>query len=333
MNTNNATAKYTIPLVINSEQSIQPKGITIFDSIIGQPEAIKKLKFFVGSNSINTPIPTMLFTGSQGLGKSFMADKVSCAIGSELITINCGTIETSEDFIEGVLINKVAGYIPKTLLLDEAHELSSEITTSLLTLLNPNDSNVNKLCYKQWIIEFDFSKINVILATTDAHRIFRPLLNRCEEVYFNLYSHEDLYAILKNYLPGITLNCSPDELSYACRGRARDAYSLAQNISRYCTMNKTKTFNDKAWGTVKDIFGVHYLGLKTQEVDLLKIISESEPISLTNLAVKMGLNTSNVESEIEIRPRELGLIENAARGRVLTSIGHNYVARAKNVEK
>jgi len=328
MNTNEdkVTDKYTIPLVMSQdEQSNKAKGTAVFDSIIGQEEVIKKLKFFVGSNSSKTGMPNLLFSGSAGLGKSFMAEKVASALGRELVEINCATIETAEDFIEGVLIKKVSGFSPKTILLDEAHELSNDITTNLLTLINPNPSNVNRLSYKNWYIEYDFTKLNIILATTDAHKIFRPLLNRCVEVYFRLYSHEELYAILENYLPGISLKCNEEELAYAARGRARDAFLLSQNISRYCEMNKTEVFNNNAWNQIRDIFGIHAFGLKTQEVELLKIIKEDAPISLSNLAVKMGVNTSNIESEIEIRPRELGLIDNGGRGRILTDKGEKYL--------
>lgn len=326
MNTDNDRLnKFTIPLVLDRDQIVDPAGIKVFDSIIGQEEVIRKLKFFVGSHSAKTPCPTLLFSGSQGLGKSFMAQKVAQALGRELVEINSGTIETADDFIEGILINKVAGYAPKTLLLDEAHTLSPEIMTNLLTLLNPTPTNINRLAYKNWYIEYDFSKLNVVLATTDAHRIFKPLLNRCVEIYFNLYSFKELYAILKSYLPGISLRCNPVALAYACRGRARDAYLLSQNISRYCVMNKTKLFDKEAWNNIKSIFGIHTCGLKSQEVELLRIIAENAPISLTNLAVKMGLNTSNIESEIEIRPRELGFIDNESRGRVLTDQGKTYL--------
>ena len=330
MNTiNDQLNKYTLTLVMDHESRlIDPKGIEVFDPIIGQKETIKKLRFFVGSHSTKTPCPTLLFTGSQGLGKTFMAKKVADALGRELIEVNSGAMETIDDFIEGVLINRVSGFTPKTILLDEAHEISPDITTNLLTLLNPTSTNINKLAYKNWNVEYDFSKLNVILATTDAHKIFRPLLNRCVEIYFSLYSHEELYAILTNYLPGISICCNPDEIAYACRGRARDAYLLSQNISRYCVMNKTSIFGNKAWDNVKEIFGLHPCGLKTQEVELLKIVAEEGPISLTNLSVKMGLNTSNVESEIEIRPRELGFIDNAARGRILTEKGREYLRKA-----
>jgi Holliday junction resolvasome RuvABC ATP-dependent DNA helicase subunit len=232
-----------------------------------------------------------------------------------------------QDLVEGVLIGKVAGDTPKTILMDEAQKLSTEVTTGLLTLLNPNATNKNVLAYKNWLVEYNFARINMIFATTDAYKIFRPLVNRCEEVYFHIYTNKELFDILSMYLPGIKIVCDKTDIAYACRGRARDAFLLAQKIQRYCNKEGIKVFAKDDWNEVKDIFGIHPLGLKTEEVTLLKIISESEQISSTNLAVRMGVNVQNIESEIEIRPRELGLIESGTRGRILTDKGVEYLKK------
>lgn len=325
MNTNNET-RYVLPLVT---QDVAVKSSASFKRIIGQIEARRKLVFFVDSHSKSTPTPTFLFTGSQGLGKTYMAQKMADSLGRELIEINCATIETSEDFIEGVLIGKVSGDVPKTILLDEAHMLSPEITNILLTLLNPNDTNKNFLLYKNWLIEYDLARINVIFATTDAHRIFSPLLDRCEEIYFSLYSNKELFDMLCFYLPGIKVICDKEDIAYACRGRARDTFRLSKKIQRYCTMKDIKSFGNNDWNEIKNIFGIHPYGLKTEEVNLLKIIGESEQISSANLAIRMGVNVQNIESEIEVRSRELGFIESGTRGRSLTEKGKIYLKVAK----
>ena len=319
--------KYVFPLV--TEDTSIVKGSALFGNVIGQSESRKKLSFFVDSHSKSTPFPTMLFGGSQGLGKSFMSQKVADSLGRELIEVNCATIMSSKDFVEGILIKKVAGGLPKTILMDEAHVLSTDITTDLLTLLNPNKSNKNYLSYNNWNIEYDFARINMIFATTDTHKMFKPLVNRCEEIYFYLYSNEELFNILCHYLPDIKVICDKEDIAFACRARARDAYLLSQKIQRYCTMYKLNTFGNKGWKDIKDVFSIHHLGLKTEEVSLLKVIGIAGQISSSNLAVKLGVNVSNIESEIEVRPRELGLIENGTRGRRLTDEGKKYMEMVK----
>ena len=314
--------QYVLPLI---EGKSNATDMSVFKGIVGQKEAIKKLGFFVSSHSENTPFPTMLFTGSQGLGKSFMSAKIAEALGRDLVEVNCGTIEKSSDFVEKVLLDQVGGNKGKVLLLDEAHQLSPDITTLLLTLLNPNQDNKNYITYKSWMLEYDFSKITTILATTDAHKIFKPLLNRCVEIYYHLYDNKELFRILKQYLKGIKITADPTDLAYACRGRARDAFILSQNIQRYCVMNETNELTEEGWEDLREIFSIHVRGLNSSEIELMRILDECGPMSCSNLAIKMGVNPNNIESELEIRPRELGLIKSSPKGRCLTEKGEIYL--------
>ena len=315
--------KYILPLIANEDTGT--KDLSILDNVIGQEEARKKLAFFVKSSSKETPMPTLLFTGSHGLAKTFMASKVALALGRELIEVNCGTLTDTKALFEKVLLSSVIGDKPKTILFDEAHKLPYDITTALLTLLNPNKDNKNYLSFRDWIIEYDFTRINVIFATTDAYQMWKPLVNRCEDVYFSLYDNEELYKILNGYLPNVSLECNKEDLSYACRGRGRDAYLISQNIKRYCTMKGTKVLVNKGWKELSGIFGIHSMGLNTQEVTLMKLLQEQSPISCNNIAVRLGVNTNNVEEEIEVRPRELGFIKSTSRGRSLSEEGKQYL--------
>ena len=315
---------FVIPL-ISADLPFVNGNPEVLRNIIGQTEARKKLSFFIESHSPKTPFPTMLFTGSQGLGKTYMAQKIADSLGRELVEINCGTIINIDRFVEDILLGRILGDKPKTILLDECHNLPPDVVTNLLTVLNPNIDNANNLSYKNYYFAYDFSKINTILATTDAHRVFRPLLNRCVEIYFSLYSQEDLYLILQHYLPDINIVCDLEDLADACRGRARDAFLLSQNIRRYCVMTNSNTFDNNGWNKVKEIFGIHPRGLYGHEIKLLKILEKSSPISAANLAIRLGVNTNNVEGELEIRMRELGFIESGTRGRSLTEDGKKYL--------
>ena len=304
------------------------KNVSVLENVIGQNEAKNKLAFFLKSNSDKNCLPTFLFSGSQGLGKTYTAYKVAKALGRELIDVNCGMIVTANEFIQKVVIDRLCADTGtyKILLLDEAQKLSYEVCTILLTLLNPNDKHVNYITYNGYNIEWDLSKINVIFATTDAYKLPRALVNRCTEIYFRLYSHDELFNILRSYLGKIKIGTGLRKaLAYACRGRARDAYILSTYINRYCDMYNVNVFGVDGWKEVQEVMGLYPYGLKSQEVELLKVISKGFPISLNGIAMKMGLNTSNIEDEIEPRVRELGFVESGTRGRVLTNEGKKYL--------
>ena len=300
-----------------------------FYRVVGQDAAKNKLAFFLKSNSPNSPMPTFLFTGSHGLGKTYMAGTIANSLGRRFIEVNCQTLETTKDLVEKILLDKVIGEKPVTLLLDEAHRLNDSVTTLLLTLLSPNKSGKNLLEYKDCRIVFDLTRINTIFATTDSFKIFPALVNRCETIYFHQYNNKELIEMLRMYLPDIVLKCSEEEIAYACRGRGRDAYLLAQKVKRYCGSQNISVIDSAGWEYLKSIFGIHELGLNDQELDLMNIISASGIISCSSIATKMMISEEAVEAEIEPRPRELGLITNSSRGRQLTPEGIEYLKNVK----
>jgi len=319
--------KCTINLVRDKEiKNIQ----STFDGVIGQAPVIKKLSFFLQSHNQNSIFPSMLFTGSHGLGKTYLATKLAHNLHRDLVMVNCGEIKDKKDFIEKILLMIVAEGRQTTLFMDESHRLSKDIETILLTLINPNESGINVISYKGFEIEYDMKFINMIFATTDAYEMFSPLKNRCIPIYFYPYSEETVIEMLQYYLEDIKLCCNLHDLAYACRGRARDVFLLSQNIKRYCDLKKVKNLCECDWNEIKDIFDINYLGLTREEVMLLDAIAQHEPISCANLALKLMVNEKNVKSELEVRPRELGLIENSTMGRILTKEGREYI---KKVEK
>ena len=299
-----------------------------FDGVIGQEKVKQYLGFLIESHNKVTPFPTLLLTGSHGLGKTFISEKIANSLNREFVEVNCETISTGKEFIEEILIKRVAGNKPVTILLDEAHALNKDVTTVLLTLLSPNASHCTSIRHVNLELIFDMRNINVIFATTDAYRIFAPLLNRTERVYFYPYPDDEAYEIVKLYAKGIRLEyfVKPSDVALVARNRARDAYKLAQHILRIVNMSGDgELLTIDLWEELKDILGLYPLGLKQNEVELIKLVGESQPISCSNLAIRMMVNENNIKEEIELRPRELGLIQSTNQGRTLTQAGANYL--------
>ena len=308
--------------LITGQDIIKPQ--TVFSGVIGQTDVLRQLRFLTASHDHSTPFPTLLLTGSHGLGKTFLAEKVAKNLNRKYVEINCKMVETKEELF-AVLFSQVAGDQPVTILFDEAHTISKEVETVLLSLLAPNHEHKNTLSYKLWDVEFDLRLINVIFATTDAFRMFKPLRNRTKTIYFKPYSEKELYRIVQLYAKGLVLECDSMELAQAARGRARDAYDLAQDLKRVSTSTGRNIIRKEDWENLKAIFGIAPLGLKEVEVDLLKVVGGKGPISCNNIAIHMMINPENVSEEIEIRPRELNLIKNTTKGRVLTEEGRKYL--------
>jgi Holliday junction resolvasome RuvABC ATP-dependent DNA helicase subunit len=215
-------------------------------------------------------------------------------------------------------------------LIDEAHSLKNDVTDVLLTLLSPNSTGKNYIKMNGHSIEYDMSKINMILATTDEYCIFKPLLNRTEKIYFDTYNCQEMLKMLKYYLPKINITCDTKSLAHACRGRGRDAYKLAKNIQRYCNIKNSSIFGVNDWEYLKSVLEIYPLGLNKQELEVLGIIGKMEPISASNIAIIMRTVEENVINELEVRLRELNLISTSSKGRFLTEDGKKYLCYARD---
>lgn len=305
---------------------ITPVTSGLFEHVIGQDEARSSLDFFLRSHSPITPFPTLLFTGGHGLGKTFFGGKVATALGRQFLEVNCGNMKTSAEFINLVLEKVFKPQRPTVILMDEAHSLSTEIETILLTLLNPTSTHINNFVYQGINIHWDMTLVSIIFSTTDGFKIFRPLRNRCQEIYFHPYSDDDLYQIVKGYVPDISLECSKKDLALTCRGRARDAYVWSQNIRRILGIfHHGNNFTQSDLESLKGMLGVLPMGLKRPEVEVLRGVMDHGPISASNLAIKLMVSQENIEEELEIRLRELGMIDSTSRGRTITQAGKDYL--------
>jgi Holliday junction resolvasome RuvABC ATP-dependent DNA helicase subunit len=311
-----------MPITLNlAEGHVPPINLSGLDGFIGQESVTKKISFLAKSSSLEAPFPTLLLTGSHGLGKTYLAEKICNSLGREFIDSNSGMLKEKEDFISEVL-SKISG--PTTIFLDESHTLSKEITTLLLTLLNPTSSHQNSFERFGNTFIYDMRYINVIFATTDAYMMFKPLKNRCLPIYFSHYSNEDLVSILKYYLEGVKFTCNMNEIADACRSRARDAFLLSQNIKRFLLFKETDVISSEGWEEMKDIFDIFPKGLKREELTLLEAIRDYGPISSGNLARRLMVNEKNIKLEMEIRLSELGLIRSTTKGREITTAGSQY---------
>lgn len=320
---------HVAPCVLNEKL---PKADCFLD-VIGQQEAIRTLSFYVKSHSKELPVPTLLYSGSHGLGKTMMAKRLAMALDRHFVEVNCGKIKSARDFFDRVLFEvfeqmKSNGSKGVTILLDEAHAIDSNFKDVLLSLLNPNESNRNVIPDGEKNIIWDMTKINVVLASTDVYKIAAPLRNRCTDIYFYRYSVQEIVEILNLYLrdkesDSVKITCNHEDLAQVCRERARNTFLFSQDVKRFlfAKNGNKKIFDDNDLRQLKQTKGIGEFGLIRAELDLFRVICEMGPISAKNIAAQMMVDVKNIEEELEIRLRELGFIKNTHSGRIATELG------------
>ena len=238
------------------------KKDTPFSNVVGQDAAKKRLNFFLQSYRNDGIVPHVMLVAPKGAGKTLMAKSFARNLlfngkPKPLLEINCASIKNLASFINDV----IAPYCVDeniTLFMDECSELPKDVTMSLLTMLNPNKDNMNVFNYKDFSWAVDFRKITFLFATTEAQDIFHALMDRCERIDLQEYTHEELGEIVKMAAEDIKFSNDNlvKEIASTLRGSGREAFKMARKLSDYCKNRKKKTFNKKDWLILRQILDI-----------------------------------------------------------------------------
>lgn len=307
--------------------------MSYFNEMVGQEKTKNILGFYIDAFEKTEILPHMFIVGQRGQGKTMLATQVAKNLRSKtlgkvkpMLTINCSTLKNVRQFIEDIVLQYVRDQ-HITLFFDEAHEMPIPVQTCLLTVLNPNKHNMNTLRFEDYHIEFDFTKVSFIFATTDPQRVITPLKDRCRMIHMEEYKYDDLAEIIKTNSEDITY-CEETlrEIASVCRGNARNATLMAKdNIIQFARRHNVTDIDKSIWERIKNILGILPLGLENTELQILKVLKDKYICSLTNLSAVTGLSTNAIRAEFELYPLKHGLMEVAQGGRRLTAKGREYL--------
>jgi Holliday junction resolvasome RuvABC ATP-dependent DNA helicase subunit len=304
-----------------------------FDEMIGQSKTKSVLGFYIDAFEKTEILPHMFIVGQRGQGKTMLATQVAKNLRSKslgkvkpMLTINCSTLKNVRQFIEDIVLQYVRDQ-HITLFFDEVHEMPVPIQTCLLTVLNPNKNNMNTLRFEDYHIEFDFSKISFIFATTDPQRVITPLKDRCRMVHMEEYQYNELGEIVKNNSEDLEFDEETlSDIASVCRGNARNATLMAKdNILQFARRHNVSFIDMDIWGRIKSVLGILPLGLENTELQILKVLKVRNVCSLTNISAVTGLSAQALRAEFELYPLKHNLMEIAQGGRRLTSHGRKYL--------
>jgi Holliday junction resolvasome RuvABC ATP-dependent DNA helicase subunit len=304
-----------------------------FDEMIGQPKTKSVLGFYIDAFEKTEILPHMFIVGQRGQGKTMLATQVAKNLRSKslgkvkpMLTINCSTLKNVRQFIEDIVLQYVRDQ-HITLFFDEVHEMPVPIQTCLLTVLNPNKHNMNTLRFEDYHIEFDFTKISFIFATTDPQRVITPLKDRCRMIHMEEYQYDELGEIVKNNSEDLEFDEETlRDIASVCRGNARNATLMAKdNILQFARRHNVSYVDMNIWGRIKSVLGILPLGLENTELQILKVLKERNICSLTNISAVTGLSTQALRAEFELYPLKHNLMEIAQGGRRLTKQGREYL--------
>ena len=304
-----------------------------FEEMIGQEKTKRVLSFYIDAFEKSEILPHLFVVGQRGQGKTMLATQVAKNLRSKtlgrvkpMLTINCSTLKNVRQFVEDIALTYIRDQ-HITVFFDEAHEMPESVQTCLLTILNPNKHNRNTLRFDDYNIEFDFTKVSFIFATTDPQKVITPLKDRCKMVHMEEYGYGELAEIVEANSEEVTYDpVVLKEIASTCRGNARNATLMAKdNVTQFAMRHNIHDIGHKEWDELKCILGILPLGLENTELQVLKILRERGACSLTNLSAVTGLSSNSIRSEFELYLLKHGLMEVAQGGRKITAKGDQYL--------
>jgi len=298
-----------------------------YSQIIGQEKTKSKLNFLLDGYKQTKIIPHLLFVAPRGCGKTLIAQETAKIMNrSKSILINCSTIKNVKSFFNQIMLPFVYNR-DCVIIFDEASELPRDVTMALLTILNPNQNNSNEFSFEDGTYTFRFNLNSFIFCTTEAQKIFHALLDRLYRIDMQDYSFVELGSIIKNNLKSSKLDINDSiiqDVSSVCRGNARQAQSMANQISSYLKSKKYNELTSEGWKDIKSKLSIYPLGLSEIELNVIKILKEHGEVRLTNLSAKTNLTKDMLQKNVEMYLVRNSLIEIRPTGRALTKKGHEY---------
>ena len=298
-----------------------------YSEIVGQEKTKAKLNFLLEGFEQTKIMPHLLFVAPRGCGKTMIAQETAKIMNRQKnVIVNCSTIKNVKSFFNQIMLPYVYDK-DTTIIFDEASELPRDVTMALLTILNPNTNNQNEFTFEDGTYTFRFNQNSFIFCTTEAQKIFHALADRLYRIDMEDYSYVSLGKIIQNNLKSKTQFVELDvidEVASVCRGNARQAQSLANQISSYLMSKKSNKLTSGGWSEIKGKLSIYPLGLSEIELNIIKILKEHGEVRLTNLSAKTNLTKDMLQKNVEMYLMRNNLIEIRPTGRALTKKGHDY---------
>lgn len=302
---------------------------TTFPDIIGQQSAKRVLDFHIGGFKATKVMPHLMFVAPKGCGKTTMAKAVARTLkgiddAKRYFEINCSTIKNVKQFFNQLVIPLMQDR-DATILFDEASEIPKDVSMAMLTILNPNSENMTSFSFEDYTVDFDFSRLSFMFATTETQSVFHALMDRLERVDLEEYSIDEMGQIVAMNLEIDIESKTLRDIAGVLRGNARAAQKMAHKIVSYSKQNSVRRFDATHWKHLSRILNIFPLGLNVTEIQLLRILKDNKDCSLTNLSAKTGISKQAVQRDFEIYLQKHSLMEITTAGRNITAKGLDYL--------